>query len=269
MKQIILIFLFGIITIPSFSQKNLNEVKFDSIIKEANLLYSYEKVTWNSTDLAYSDEKIKNNIGSYIIHHSNDTIFAVFADKKSENQIAKYSFTFKNLKNPVSEDFETKPLPNKVSSLFKIKNTILNQLNSNASKYKLNFHKGFNPNPVLIPEMNSYKLYLIIGTAEPNVIPFGNDYLFKADQNGNITDWKRFHKTLIPTQTKGPNNQIVISAIHSHLQMTPDITATDICTFRLYGVDLFGMKEFMVSSTALNKIFKYNADTNTISETDL
>ena len=263
------IFLLVMISVSAFAQDISNEVKFDSIIKEADLLYNYEKVTWNATDLANDNEKIKENIGRYIIYHSNDTIFAVFTDKNSENQIAEYSYKQNNLKIPFNTDFNKKPLAKKVLNLFQIKNKILKELNSNPSEYELNFQKGFNPNPVLISVNNEYRLYIIIGTANKNVIPFGNDYLFNADKNGQIKDWKRFHKTLIATQTKGNNNEVVISAIHSHLPMTPLITATDICTFRLYGVDLFGMKEFMVSSTALNKIFKYNSEDNSITEIEL
>ncbi|WGD33910.1 hypothetical protein [Olleya sp. YS] len=269
MKKIIYILILGIFPISIFSQERSEKTILDSIIKEADLLYNYEKVTWNSTDLAYTNEKIKENIGAYIVYHSNDTLFAVFADKEFKNQIAKYSFTKKNLKTPYLEDFEAKPIPKKVSKLFEVKNTILKNLNSNSQEYGFNFQKGFNPNPVLIPKLNGFKLYIIIGTPNSNVIPFGNDYLFNTDEIGNVVDWKKFHKTLIATQTKGPNNEVVVSAIHSHLKMTPYISATDICTFRLYGFDLFGMEEFIVSSTALNKTFTYNAIQNSIVVTDL
>ncbi|MDG5493214.1 hypothetical protein [Psychroserpens sp. SPM9] len=269
MNKIIYVLILGILPISTFSQERSEKAILDSIINEADLLYKYEKITWNSTDLAYSNERIKENIGTYIVYLSNDTLFAVFADKEYKNQIAKYSFTKKNLKVPYSEDYEVKPISEKVSKLVEVKNAILKNLNSNAEKYSFNFQKGFNPNLVLIPEISGYKLYIIIGTPNSNVIPFGNDYLFKTDERGNVISWKKFHKTLIATQTKGPNNEVVVSAIHSHLKMTPYISATDICTFRLYGFDLFGMEEFMVTSTALNKVFKYNAKQNSITATEL
>jgi len=269
MKKTIILSLFSIFSCTVFSQESSTKIKLDSIIQEADLLYNYEKVTWKSTDIALSKEKIKNKFGSYIIYHSNDTIFAVIADKKLKNQIAKYAFTENNLKAPFLEDIEVKPISDKVSALFSIKTKILKNLNSNAAEYGFNFQKGYNPNPVLIPDKNGFKLYIIIGTANSNVIPFGNDYLFRTDLNGNILSWRKFHKTLIATRTKGPNDEIVVSAIHSHLKMTPYITATDICTFRLYGFDLFGLKKVMVSSTALNKIFTYNAELNSITVTDL
>jgi hypothetical protein len=251
------------------SQTDTLQVKLDSIIKEANLLYSYEKATWSATDLAYEDERINTNIGAYIVHHSNDSIFVTFADKEYKNQTAQYSYNLNNLRVPAKQDFEPKPLSEKSSKLFKVRNEILRQLNADPAKYSLNFKKDFNPNPVLVSANGSYRLYLIIGTAVPDVIPFGNDYLFNADENGKITDWKIFHKTLIASQVKGPEGKQVISVVHSHLKMTPYISATDICTFRLYGADLFGLEEFEVLSTALNKYFTYNASQNKITVTDL
>jgi hypothetical protein len=68
---------------------------------------------------------------------------------------------------------------------------------------------------------------------------------------------------VIPAQSKGPNGEKVVSAIHSHLKTTPYITATDICTFRLYG-ELCEMDEFSVYSPALGKYFKYRLKENKI-----
>ena len=106
-----------------------------------------------------------------------------------------------------------------------------------------------------------------MGTSESGIIPFGNDYLFQSDLDGNIVKWKKFHSRIIPAQTEMPNGEKVILAVHSHLKSTPYITATDVCTFRLYG-RLYGMKEFMVLSTATGKYFKYNIDTNKIEITE-
>ena len=106
-----------------------------------------------------------------------------------------------------------------------------------------------------------------MGTTENGIIPFGSDYLFKTNSDGKISEWKKFHSRMIPAYAKGPNGEKVISAIHSHLKSTPYITATDICTFRLYG-ELCGMKEFMVLSTALGVYFKYDIDKNEIETTE-
>jgi hypothetical protein len=252
----------------SQEQKQPKKIILDSIIKEANLLYNYEKVVWNATDLAFKNKNLKTQMGAYVVHHSMDTLFVVFADKTFKKQLIKYTFLNNNLRVPITSDLEVKPLTKKATKLCEAKTKILKNINSNAESYGFNFQEGFNPNLVMIPALDGYRFYIIIGTTKQDVIPFGNDYLFKTDHKGTILSWQKFHKTLIATQAKGPKDKVILSTIHSHLKMTPYISATDICTFRLYGYDLFGMEEFMVSSTAFDKVFKYNARLNEITMVD-
>ncbi len=267
MKKIFAL-LFGLFSIISFSQDKSERAILDSITREADLLYKYEKVAWHSTDLFKLKRELMKNYGGYIIYHSNDTIYASFIDKKREKRIAKYSFTTSNLELPFDANFDSIELSAIEKKLLNIKIKILSQLAD--KKYEVGFPRGFNPNLVLLKDENDYRLYILMGTTKSNVIPFGNDYLFKTDLNGEIKDWKKFHSRIIPIQTDMPNGEEgkVVSAIHSHLKTTPYITATDICTFRLYG-KLHGMKEFMVLSTALGKYLKYNVDENKITITEL
>ena len=119
----------------------------------------------------------------------------------------------------------------------------------------------------LIPYELGYKLYIIAGTSKSDMIPFGNDYIFFADKNGEITSWRKFHSRLIPTMTKY-EGKTVIGIIHSHLVNEPFMTATDICTFRLYGT-ISGVKKFEVLSTALSKVFTYDLESGTIKFKDI
>lgn len=266
MKNFLILFLLPF-SMFGFSQNDTEKMKttLDSISKEADMLYNYEKVAWNSTDLLMSDTKLKQKYGGYIIYHSNDTIFATFLDKEQRNKIAKYTYTTKNLSKPTQSNFDSESLSKNESDLLHIKLKIVDQLSD--EKYNVGFPEGFNPNLVLFKDTNEYRLYIIMGTSKGNVIPFGNDYVFRADMQGTIVNWTKFHSRMIPTQTQIPNEGKVVSAIHSHLKSTPYITATDICTFRLYA-ELYGIKEFMVLSTALGVYFKYNIDTNTIEVTN-
>lgn len=265
MKKHALLILLLIFTSLCYSQSDTLQTKLNSILKEANLLYNYEKIAWNASDLLMSKAKLKKKYGGYVIYHSNDTIYASFIDKSQKNRIAKYSFTTSNLSKPFNTDLEKNLLSDIEQEYLNVKIKIVEQLSD--PKYKVGFPEGFNPNLVLLKEQNEYKLYIIMGTTKSDLIPFGNDYLFRSDLNGKITEWEKFHSRMIPAQSKMPGGAVVISAIHSHLKSTPYITATDICTFRLYG-SLIGMKEFMVLSTALGKYFKYNIETNTIEITE-
>jgi len=55
------------------SEKKL-KVKLDSVLKEGNLLYKYEKSAWISSDLALENPKIKDNYGGYLTYEINSTI---------------------------------------------------------------------------------------------------------------------------------------------------------------------------------------------------
>jgi hypothetical protein len=265
MKKTLTLLIIIFISTLSYSQSNSLKVKLDSIIKEAELLYNYEKVAWNSTDLLMSKRKLKKQYGGYLIHHSNDTIFASFIDKKQKKRIARYSFTTTNLKTPFNSNFELKSLSETEKELLDIKNKILNQLSD--KKYEVRFPNGFNPNLVLIKNSNEFKLYILMGTSESGVIPFGNDYLFRADSSGKIIKWRKFHSRLIPAQTEMPGIGKITSAIHSHLRTTPYITATDICTFRLYA-EFTEIKSFKVYSPAIGKYMEYNLNNNLIEITE-
>lgn len=260
-----ILFLFITIFHNAYSQEENLEMKLDSIIAEADLMYKYEKAVWISTDLLMSDKKLKKNYGGYVVRHETDSIFVTYLDKNQKESIARYVFVDPNFNKPCQISLETSSLTLLEKELLDTKLKMINQLSD--SKYNISFPQGFNPNFVLIKANTIFKLYLIMGTSEAGVIPFGNDYLFESDIEGNITNWKKFHSRMIPTYSKGPNGEIVVSVIHSHLKTTPYITATDICTFRLYG-ELCGIGEFMVLCTATGKYYKYILKTNTIEITE-
>jgi hypothetical protein len=260
MKNFTLLFTFLISSIV-YSQSEVTQTKLDSIIKEADLLYNYEKAAWASTDLSRSLERIKDDFGGYIIYHSNDTIFASIIDRAQNKRIIKYAFVTSDINSPFDTNFDEAELTKKEQKLLAIRNKLIDQLSD--SKYEIGFPEGFNPNLILLEEENEYRLYIIMGTNESDIIPFGNDYLFRADLDGNIKTWKKFHSRLIPIQSKMPTGEIITSATHSHLRTTPYITATDICTFRLYS-PFTEITEFKVYSPALGKYMKYDIVNNTI-----
>lgn len=233
--------------------------KSDSILAEGNLLYQYEKVAWVSTDIAQELSDIKKKYGGYFIYQAGDTLKAIILDKKKENCIYEMSF-LNNFTNPIKELFDIRTLNANENKLLSIRDKLIKQAFS--SNYQIAKVEGFNLNVQLIPYQLGYKLYLISGTTKPDVIPFGNDYIFFADQNGEITSWRKFHSRLIPSLFKF-QGQTVKGVMHSHLATEPFITATDICTFKLYGSNS-GPKNLIVLSTVLSMTFTYDLEKNTI-----
>lgn len=242
-----------------YTNEEIN-VKLDSIMQEANLLYRYEHSSWISTDLALANSNVKNNFAGYFTYKKEDTIKTIFFDKEQQKIVAEYCFT-NNPGKPTTEIISERKFTSKESELQEIKNKITEQLSD--KKYGISIPDGFSLNLILMPENEGYKLYIIVGTTQSNVIPFGNDYVFHTNKEGIIESWKKFHSILIPANTTAPNGGKIVEAIHSHLRTTPFISATDICTFKLYG-SLYDLNEFSIYSPALGKYLKYNLNKDKI-----
>lgn len=262
MRNLFFFFFCFSITI-TFGQTNYSESeikqKNDSIVAEGNLLYQYERAAWMSSDIAVDKGNLLVKYGGYLIYQSGDSIKGIILEKDKNNCI--YDITYyKNFTKPFSEKKVERQLTEKEQNLFYIKTKMLSA--SDDIKYNVVCPQGFNLNPVLIPHNDGYKLYLITGTAQSKVIPIGNDYIFFADKAGEITSMRKFHSRLIPFYTEF-NGEKVREGVHSHLPAEPFITATDICTFKLYA-DLYGLDKFTVLSTALQKYFTYSIVDNKI-----
>ncbi len=260
MRKPILVIVTLILSLNLFAQEEVNQTKLDSILGEADLMYRYEKSVWNSTDLLMSDAKLKNNYGGYVVHHSKDRLTVTYLDKNQKESIARYSYMFDNLNTPLIASIEPSQLTSIEKELFDIKGKIASQLSDR--EYNITIPPGYNPNLVLIKEKDEYRLYIIMGTSTSGVIPFGNDYVFKANSKGKITNWKKFHSRMIPTMAEFDGHKVTESS-HSHLRTTPYITATDICTFRLYA-QYTELEKFSVYSPAFGKSMTYILQTNKI-----
>lgn len=246
----------------TYTEEEINTI-CDSILIESETLYRFEKTAWIANDMAYEDTDIRNEFRAYIVYERNDSTFCVFLNE-DKTCIATYAF-FKNFDKTALADKTHRDLSTEENTLFEIREKILNQIIE--EEYEVTFYENYDPNLILLPYENGYKFYIISGTSLNNIIPFGNDYIYFADNEGNIEQWRKFHSRLIPAETKDDKGRKIVSFIHSHLKTEPFITATDICTFRIYA-ELYDLNEFMVYSTALSKYFKYDMSKNTITVSD-
>lgn len=264
MKQTIrfLLIFISVITLAQdlkYSEKELQQ-KLDSIKTEADLLFSHENASWHAGDLANSNPKLIQNMGSYLTYQAKDTIKTVFLSKDQSKIIAEYSFR-NNRIQPVKEKFNQRSLNDTENTLTDIRSKVISQLSD--PKYEVAITQGYSLNLIVIPFNENYKIYLIPGTSQSGVIPFGNDYLFISDKKGNIISNQKIHSGLIPAKTALGDGSTLTMVTHSHLRTQPFITATDICTFKLYA-PLTKLDEFSVYSPALGKYMKYNYKKDTI-----
>ena len=230
------------------------KIKLDSIKAEGDLLYSLENASWHSNDIARNNSEIKDLISIYLTYISMDAVKTVFLDRSGKQVIAEYTF-LNNSKIPNSEDLTPRNLNALEKDLKNVREKLLPQLED--PKYEVGVPQGFSLNVITIPFGQNFKTYLIPGTAKSGIIPFGNDYLFVTDKNGKILKNIKFHSRLIPTESLDDPDKTMVMATHSHLATTPFISATDICTFKLYAL-FINLDLFSVYSPALKIYFEYS-----------
>jgi len=265
MKKISLVLLISLFSSILFAQKIKMskaelKTKLDSVLAEGNLLYKYEKAAWISNDLAFECPAVKAEYNGFFTYEEQEEIKTIILGDNFQFCIAEYVFD-NNFDKPKSEKIEKRELSEKEKDLIDVRKKILKEIVEN--KYEVTYPDDYNPNIILLPFADKYKLYIIMGTSLKDVIPFGNDYLFIADKNGKVENWQKFHSILIPGYTMIGDRYKVTKLSHSHLRTTPLMTATDICTFMLYA-PLYDMDEFSVYSPAIGKHMNYSLKDNQI-----
>lgn len=242
------------------TEKKLN-MKLDSILVEGNLLFYYEKATWIAYDMALENPVIRNKFESYLTYQTGKAIKTIIIGKNLENCVAEYSF-ITDYDTPDIVQLTERELSTYEKKLIYMRERIMSQLGKD--EYDLRIPEGYSLNFILLPYGKKYKLYVLAGTSQLNIIPFGNDYLFIADDYGNIERWRKFHTGLIPTQTEFEGSK-VRELTHSHVKDNPLISATDICTFMLYA-PLYDLERFSVYADG--RYMTYDLESNSISVTD-
>lgn len=239
-----------------------DEIAFS--LKEAMILYFYETTAWHGSDNAAEAIGTIEDVADYIVYEKEDSIFMIlFYDVKESECVLSQVFDFK-MAQVGDLDTLRRPLTDNEKNLITMRGKLYQQIDeNNKDEYKIAEYENSSLNNVLIPIESGYKLYLMRGTPQKNVIPFGGDYLFVADGNGDITGWKKFHTGLIPAFTEVDGNPIDdTSLIHSHV-IYPFMSPTEICTFMLYG-PMYGLNEFSVFAVRLGLKFTYKIDEHNI-----
>ncbi len=230
----------------------------DSIVIEGNLLYLLEKSAWITSDLGQQDEQVKAQTAGYFSYIDGDSVRTCLTDAAG----ACIFETATGDDGGYHPQKNTRPLTDTEARLRKARQTIRERILTESEKYRFGFPEGFDPNFVLLPHGDHYKMYVLAGSARQAIIPFGNDYIFFADHEGRITDWRKMHSGILPVATEY-EGQRVRGTTHSHLPAEPYITPTDICTFLLYGT-LYGQTSFSVLSTALAIVMTYDVEQNAV-----
>jgi hypothetical protein len=235
----------------------------DSILLEGNLLALYERAAWIAGDMFQTqDSATINKFGGYLVYHDeNGDVRVVFADGTQDNLVCIYDVTFyDNPDNPMAESTIERTFTNYEEQLWRVRDTLIEQIMKLDAEIQQ--YEEFPLNHILFPTHFGYRFYYISGTSQNAVIPFGNDYFFDADEEGNVTYWRKIHSRLIAQPMEYEGNP-VREVTHSHLLSEPFITPSDVCTFQLYA-PFGGISKLRILSSALNIYFIYDWAENTI-----
>jgi hypothetical protein len=204
------------------------------IMAEARKLYSSEMASWFGTDVMLTQYPRKRvHLGGYFSYAKGGGAVCIFFTTSAVPKVAlSVSFDSTFNVNTAVADTVTRDLTTHERSLFEMRQIAL-------AEYKVDTlfrqFKRINPNFVPVSDEKGKRVYILSGPEESGVVIFGNDYLLHFNDDHQLVEKKRIHRSLIPVRYGDEENKKAVATIHSHLPETGDyITATDICTLMLY-----------------------------------
>ena len=218
----------------SLAQKRDLAAVEDSIRKEADVLYKSEWASWYGGDIFADKCKDKQSmVGGYLSYDTGNGLNNVyFSNSPNPSIVATISFEYDFNSNNYKLNTDTREFNTTEKELFTIRQAALADINRDTL-YKRYNNTSLNPVPII--NNKAKKVYVLTGPKVNGVVIFGNDYLITFDNDNKLLNRKMLHRNIIPANYGPVNGQIQVGAIHSHLAETGDfITATDICTLRLY-----------------------------------
>ena len=234
----------------------------DSILTDAYALYLHERIAWVMEDvLADSRPTTINEIAGWFPvgdTEDKDVVKGVFFNKKKTKSLFEVSLNLKT--GTAFGKSVVRDLTSGEIEKINVRQKALLAIRTLAAE-------DFNTEIIPIDD-DLFRVYWMLGTEQHGIIPFGCDFSYDCDSEGNIKGFRCYHKTFIPTQFKMDDGSTAQSIIHSHLSFCPLIAPTDIALFLLYGYEA-GMSGFQVFSTAYNCIFSFDPKAYEIKVTPL
>lgn len=243
----------------SYSVEEMARIN-DSIVREGNLLYQYEKAYRMLMNKAAALEIDQVSYNTPLVYKNDEGLHALLFNYFYDSGL---KLTFPDGVDGIFKtETESRELTDKEQALHNIRNKIIAQIVERNNVYQVARFKNFVMNHILIPDENGYRFYAISSPEKDSseTILYGNDFVFFADETGQIRSWKRFHANFNLVSTAGSASR---ENRHTHPPGEPFITATDICIFKLYGTQ-DGQTSFFVRSPGLEKTFEYDARENYI-----
>ncbi len=220
--------------------------KHDSIVDEGYRLYLKEKIAWTAEDMFFAESSHQDMMQGSIISGTYPEFGIIFYN--IETGLCVYEVKTNVEKGEAYGIDSIRPLTEKELEKIKLQERIYRGI------YTLDIEiqeppKGcsFNFDWLRLAE-NRFRVFVIMGCNTPHIIPWGNDLSYDCDSIGNVLE--------TPTIVEGNK---IREIFHSHTNLHPLITSTDIAIFLLYGEEL---DEFKILSHGV--YYRYSKKTNRI-----
>ncbi|MGI9526665.1 MAG: hypothetical protein ACR2MS_06115 [Weeksellaceae bacterium] len=266
--SIIGILLFSLLTAQPKDTRTFEQIN-DSILKEAHLIYRFDKAFTTMAANIDADRILRKTAGEILIKPEGDKLHALVFTKDSSTQIAG-EMTFDAYIDSTSLINVPRPATVDEMNLLTIKHKIMNGV---QSKYEITYGDGDTYlNPIFIPykekigakEVQLYKFYLTTETNQANTIPFGRDYMFIAKEDGSLFYNLQFNNYMpVEITAEITENQLVSI---EYPEREHYITPTDMYLFVKYGTP-YELLDLRVWSSYLGVFFNYNWDRETLDVT--
>lgn len=234
----------------------------DSISKEGERLYKSETASWYGTDIFLEKFKSESdNIGGYFSYDDGGNYTCLFFSKGESPQVLG-TISFGNSFDSIDVDDTKRSFTAMESGYYSIRKTALEELQKDTNFFQRYKNTSFNLIPLI--SATDKKVYILTGTSRSDIVIIGNDYLLDFDKENKIISKRKLHANMITLNTrleeKTKNGSTNMGSVHNHLPETGDfITATDICTFRLFK-KFTNWKQQMVISKKFMSIWNCETD---------
>lgn len=238
MRFLVLIFVTLLYQV-SFSQPDRIKIA-DSITIEGIKLYNSEMASWYGTDVFMEKGKSDlERLRAYFSYSEGDIYKCIFYSKDI-NPVVLGTIIFKGSFDPREAIFDSSKRSFTETELqyYLLRKVTEDEISNDTSLF-LNY-ENTNLNIIPLIEKNSKKVYILTGTSRSDIVIIGNDYLLTFDENNKLITKNRIHANIITLPTKveekDKEGNKSMGNVHNHVPQTGEyITATDICTFMLYG----------------------------------
>ena len=218
----------------------------DSITAEARVLYVYEKNSWQAEDALVEHcsnlDQINGNIDKPAGGMALSTIYYNYEDSivyfECFNDVINRKFIFRDtIRKLTQNELDSIAWKIRIVEAGKRVKVDIDYPNATFNKQFINVGNGI------------VRTYCMMGTSEHGVIPFGNDYSYDTDDEGNLIASRRYHGAYLPTPVFGEEGNPVEMIFHTHIDYTnPWFTPTDLCLYWLYCAERGLNVPFMIAN---------------------